>query len=105
MTTERRTKLQAIIGYVYPPTKAKLHRLFHGALVALTIAGSVILWVQGQKFGLSTWNQLEAQMVLFGAFLARASAAVKKLDAVVDQLPIPASEEVTKPELTVVTKP
>lgn len=97
MTNDRRTKLRstlaAIVGYVYPPTKAKLHRLFHGALAALTVAGSVVLWVRGHKWGFSTWEQFEAQLVLAGAFLAKAGAVVRKLDAVVDQLPIPATDK------------
>ena len=106
MNAERRTKLRStlaagiaavkfLVGYIYPPTKAKLHRLFHGVLVIVAAGGSIAVWIQGQKWGWSTWNQIEAQSVVLGALLARASSAVKKLDAIVDKLPIPADE--TKP--------
>lgn len=88
-----RKKLAAIfaylVGLVWPLSKTKLHRLIHFALTASTVAASVIVWLQGQRWGWSTANQFEAQLFIVGAFIARAREAFKRADAIVDKLPIP----------------
>ncbi len=84
--------ISKLVSLVYPPTRRKFHRLLHAALAAMAIAASVIVWLKGQHWGWSTWNQIEAQAVLLGTYLARAKAIVQSLDSAVDQLPIPESD-------------
>jgi len=89
----KRINWHTLVAMIYPPTKAKLHRALHAGLTAVTVAASIVVWLHGQKWGWSFWNQVEAQTVLIGAFLARAKAAFAKLDSVVDELPIPDTDE------------
>ena len=88
---------------VYPPTKTKLHRLLHLALSALAVTASVLVWVQGQRWGWSTWNQIEAQAVLLGTYVARAASVFRTIDSVVDKLPIPDGTTVTQTTATTTT--
>jgi hypothetical protein len=81
--------LKFLLAFVYPPTKAKLHRVLHALLTLVTVGGSVVLWIQGQHWGWSVWNQIEAQAFILGTLIARAGAVFKRLDAAVDSLPIP----------------
>jgi hypothetical protein len=103
-----RILLAAAWSLVYPPTKAKFHRLLHIALTALAVGASVVLWIQGHHWGWSTWDQIEAQAVLLGTFIARAKLIVQRLDKSVDSLPIPdgaAPQPTTEPTPVTVANP
>jgi hypothetical protein len=76
-----------IAALVYPPTKAKLHRLLHVTGVAATVGASVAIWVMGRHWALGT--QIEAQIALVLAFLTNVKKITVTLDAGVDKLPIP----------------
>jgi hypothetical protein len=95
-STMKRT-LSKLSTLIYPPTKAKLHRALHALLTLVAVGASVAVWIQGQHWGWSVGNQIEAQAALAGTLFARATAVFKRLDAAVDSLPIPAGNDVAEP--------
>jgi hypothetical protein len=88
--------LLKLAGLLYPPTKAKLHRLLHmvGTIVAaIAIAGPWML-----VHGIAWDTALELNAVTVALVLTNLRLAISKLDAGVDGLPIPtgSGEDITQ---------
>jgi hypothetical protein len=74
---------------VYPVTKQKLHRLFHVGATVLCAASVIGVWLVSNVH----WSaRVGADLVLVLTYLAKWSAVVSRVDAAVDQLPIPDAE-------------
>ena len=80
------------IDIVYPPTKAKLHRILHMAGTAMTLAFVLSTWLLSE---LPTKTKIATDLVVVVAYLTRWQAVVARADKVVDRLPISDSDTPT----------
>jgi len=80
------------ISIVYPPTRAKLHRILHVAGTAMTLAFVLSTWLLSE---LQTKTKIETDPVVVVAYLTRRQAVVTKADKVVDRLSISDSDTPT----------
>lgn len=93
------TKIKAIAAriadLVYPPTKAKLHRLVTWVGVVFGAVATFEIWA-GQ-LGLTTVKEkLAGQLATITMLAAGWQRARPKVDAAIDSLPIPENEEPAK---------
>jgi len=93
--------LRHAAGLVYPPTKAKLHRVLHLAGVLVAGALGVAVWLVTSKLGVT--EKITADLGVLVVLLTRWRAAIASVDAAVDKLPIPDDDRPT-PKLAVVPK-
>lgn len=85
--------MKKLIELIYPFTKAKLHRALNFAGTPLAAAAVVAVWLSSIDAG----EKIGATIVLVTTYLTRAKDVVRRLDAGVDALPIPADDVPTKP--------
>lgn len=81
-----------LLSLVYPPTKAKLHRLVTLIGYAFTVATIVIVWAG--KLGLSTGGKVGATIGALSAAAASWASLRPKIDMAIDTLPIPEDKAV-----------
>jgi hypothetical protein len=96
--------LAQIVSVLWPPTKAKLHRLVSIAGTLLTLAVCVWAWLVNKHVLTST----QALGVSLGALTVWASSwrsvIAPKADKLIDGLDIPDGSTVTRTETTTATK-
>lgn len=90
MLTKLRSIAAKLAGLVYPPTKAKLHRLITvaGVLFAAAAEAQIVFG----DLGLTTTGRVVGAVGTLATLLAGWKRAQPKLDAAVNALPIPDGE-------------
>ena len=88
--------LKRALGLVYPPTMAKFHRIVTWVGVVFAVVAELITWFG--DLGLQTNGKLVASIGILATLAAGWKRMQPRVESAIDSLPIPAQDEVTKPE-------
>jgi len=83
-----------MLKWIYPVTKAKLHKVVTVVGVAFAVLAILTVWIG--DVGLSPEGKVGATLGMVSTLLAGWKRAQPKIDAAIDELPIPEEDSSTK---------
>ena len=88
--------LKRALGLVYPPTMAKFHRIVTWIGVVVAAVAELVTWFG--SLGLKPSEKIMTSLGILTMLAAGWKRMQPRVESAIDSLPIPAQDEVTKPE-------